>query len=154
MAVADSPLSLWILTANAASAWFLTGLIWVIQVVHYPLFAAVGRSEFAAYEATHTRLITIVVGPAMLLELATSLLLLAARPASVPMWAAVTGVALVAIVWLSTIVLQVPAHGRLAQGFVTDAHSMLVHTNWIRTVAWTLHGALCAWMVHNAIAAR
>ena len=154
MAGAESPLSLWILIANAASAWFLAGLIWVIQVVHYPLFAAVGRSEFAAYEASHTRLITVVVGPVMLLELATSALLLAARPAAVPMWAAALGVALVAAIWLSTIALQIPAHGRLAQGFAEDAHAMLVHTNWIRTVAWTLHGTLCAWMLHNAIAAR
>jgi len=154
MAGADAPLSIWILIANAASAWFLTGLIWVIQVVHYPLFAAVGRAEFAAYEASHTRLITIVVGPVMLLELATSVLLLVMRPATIPMWAAVTGVVLVAIIWLSTIALQVPAHGRLAQGFVADAHAMLVHTNWIRTMGWTLHGVLCAWMLHNAVAPR
>ena len=150
----DAPLSLWLLIANAASAWFLTGLIWVIQVVHYPLFSAVGRAEFAAYEASHTRLITTVVGPVMLLELATSVLLLVMRPASVPAWAAATGVALVAIAWISTIALQVPAHGRLAQGFVEDAHALLVHSNWIRTAAWTLHGALCAWMLHNALASR
>ena len=152
--MSDAPLSLWLLIANSASAWFLTGLIWVIQVVHYPLFSAVGRSEFAAYEASHTRLITMVVGPVMLLELATSVLLLVVRPASVPMWAAATGVGLVAIVWLSTIALQVPAHGRLAQGFADDAHAMLVHSNWIRTIAWTLHGALCAWMLHKSMVAR
>ena len=152
--MSDVPLSLWLLIANSASAWFLTGLIWVIQVVHYPLFAAVGRSEFPAYEASHTRLITMVVGPVMLLELATSMLLLVVRPASVPMWAAAAGLALVAIVWLSTIALQVPAHGRLAQGFVAEAHAMLVHSNWIRTIAWTVHGALCAWMLHNVFASR
>lgn len=152
--MSDAPLSIWLLVANCASAWFLTGLIWVIQVVHYPLFSAVGRNEFAAYEASHTRLITIVVGPVMLLELATSVLLLAARPAAVPMWAASTGLALVAVVWISTIALQVPAHGRLAQGFAADAHALLVHSNWIRTAAWTLHGALCAWMLHKAIVSR
>ena len=152
--MSDAPLSLWLLIANAASTWFLTGLIWVIQVVHYPLFASVGRSEFAAYEASHTRLITVVVGPVMLLELATSVLLLVVRPAAVPMWAAATGLALVVIVWGSTIALQVPAHGRLAQGFAEDAHTLLVSSNWIRTAAWTLHGALCAWMLHNSLVAR
>lgn len=150
----DAQIPIWILIANAASAWFLTGLIWVIQVVHYPLFAAVGRDGFAAYEASHTRLITMVVGPVMLVEMATSVLLLAVRPAAVPMWAAAAGMALVVAVWLSTIALQVPAHGRLAQGFVPDAHAMLVHTNWIRTIAWTLHGALCAWMLHSALVSR
>jgi hypothetical protein len=150
----DAPLSWWLLIANAGSAWFLTGLIWVIQVVHYPLFASVGRSEFAAYEASHTRLITVVVGPVMLLELATSVLLVTVRPTAVPLWAAVAGLVLVAIVWLSTIALQVPAHGRLAQGFAADAHALLVHSNWIRTIAWSLHGVLCAWMLHKAMTAR
>jgi hypothetical protein len=152
--MAGAPLSLWILVANAASVWFLVGLIWVIQVVHYPLFSAVGRESFAAYEAAHTRLITLVVGPVMLVELATSVLLVAVRPAAVPMWAAAVGTALVAIVWLSTIALQVPAHGRLVQGFSAEAHAMLVHSNWIRTAAWTAHGLLCGWMVHMALVSR
>lgn len=144
----------WILLANAASVWFLVGLIWVIQVVHYPLFSAVGRDAFPAYEAAHTRLITVVVGPVMLLELATSVLLLVARPASVPMWAASVGLALVAVVWLSTIALQVPAHGRLVQGFSTEAHALLVQSNWIRTGAWSAHGLLCGWMVHMSMVSR
>lgn len=143
-----------VLVANAACAWFLTGLIWVIQVVHYPLFASVGRDQFAAYEASHTRLITVVVGPVMLLELATSVLLLTVRPQAVPQWAAAAGVGLVAVAWLSTVLLQVPAHGRLSGGFVEDAHSLLVHSNWIRTAAWTAHGALCAWMLHAALRPR
>lgn len=143
-----------LLVANAASAWFLTGLIWVIQVVHYPLFAAVGRDQFVAYEASHTRLITLVVGPVMLVELASSVLLLATRPPAIPMWAAATGVALVAAIWLSTALIQVPAHGRLSGGFVDEAHALLVHSNWIRTVAWTAHGLLCAWMLHVALRPR
>ena len=49
---------------HAAATWFLVGLIWIIQVVHYPLFARVGEDGFVAYEAAHTRLISLVVGPA------------------------------------------------------------------------------------------
>lgn len=42
-----------VLVANVALAWFLAGLIWTIQVVHYPLFPRVGREGFAAYEQAH-----------------------------------------------------------------------------------------------------
>ena len=38
-----------VLVANVALAWFLAGLIWTIQVVHYPLFARVGREGFADF---------------------------------------------------------------------------------------------------------
>ena len=72
--------------ANLACAWFLAGLIWTIQVVHYPLFSRVGREGFAAYEQAHSGMITPLVGPVMLAELAAAALLVAARPRAVPAW--------------------------------------------------------------------
>ncbi|MFM8818912.1 MAG: hypothetical protein ACKOHI_13805, partial [Phycisphaerales bacterium] len=81
--------------ASLASSWFMAGLIWVVQVVHYPLFGRVGSEGFAAYESAHARLITPIVGPAMLVELVSSIALLAARPRGMPAWAAWVGVALV-----------------------------------------------------------
>ena len=65
---------------HAAATWFLVGLIWIIQVVHYPLFARVGEDGFVAYEAAHTRLISLVVGPAMLVEGVATLWLFFAPP--------------------------------------------------------------------------
>jgi hypothetical protein len=49
---------------------------------------------------------------------------------------------LLVAIWLSTMLLQVPEHGRLSAGYVADAHRRLVATNWIRTVAWTLRSAI------------
>jgi uncharacterized membrane protein len=131
--------------ASLASSWFMAGLIWIVQVVHYPLFGRVGREGFAAYESAHARLITPIVGPAMLVELVSSLALLAARPRGMPAWAAWAGVALVGIAWASTAFVQVPLHGTLARGFDEDAHARLVATNWVRTIAWSGHAALMAW---------
>ena len=131
--------------ASLASSWFMAGLIWIVQVVHYPLFGRVGRDGFAAYESAHARLITPIVGPAMLVELVSSLALLAARPRGMPAWAAWAGVALVGIAWASTAFVQVPLHGTLARGFDEDAHARLVATNWVRTIAWSGHAALMAW---------
>ena len=128
-----------VLVVNTAATLFMTGLIWFAQVVHYPLFGAVGRDGFASYEESHARLTTFVVGPPMLVEAATALLLAALRPH----WTTYTGLALLAFIWLSTALLQVPAHNALGSGFDAVVHSRLVSTNWIRTVCWTIRAVLC-----------
>jgi hypothetical protein len=144
----------WLLIANAASTFFMTGLIWFVQVVHYPLFAAVGNSEFPAYSRLHQSLTTFVVGPPMLVEALTAGMLVVARPAGVSAWLAWTGFALVIVIWASTALLQIPAHGRLASGFDASAAATLVSSNWIRTVAWSVRGAIVAAMLWQALSAR
>jgi hypothetical protein len=141
----------WILLANAAATVFMTGLIWFVQVVHYPLFAAVGSAEFPAYSRAHQNLTTIVVGPPMLVEALTAAMLLFQRPAGIPAWSVWAGIGLVAVIWLSTALLQVPAHGRLVSGFDGPVAASLVATNWIRTVAWTARAGLVVWMVSRAL---
>lgn len=125
----------------------MTGLIWFVQVVHYPLFAFVQPDTFKEYEARHTGRTTIVVGPVMLVELGCSLALLGFRPAPVPLWAVWTGVLLLAVIWLSTFFISVPCHSELAKGFNPRAARALVRTNWIRTFAWTLRALLAMGMV-------
>lgn len=142
-----------ILLANAAATLFMTGLIWFVQIVHYPLFASVGTAEFAAYSRSHQSLTTFVVGPPMLVEALTAVLLVSSRPASVPAWMPWTGLVLVGIIWLSTAALQVPAHARLAGGFDGATAAALVSTNWIRTIGWTLRGVLVSLMLWQACSA-
>lgn len=121
----------------------MTGLIWVIQVVHYPLFARVGAEGYRDYQLAHQSLISLIVGPAMLVEaLATAAILLTRRDAP-----AVAAAALLAIIWASTAFLQVPMHNALANGFDAQAHARLVDTNWIRTVAWTARGVLALYFL-------
>jgi len=87
-------------------------------------------------------LTSLVVIPPMLIELVTTGLLLLARPAGMRMWEAIAGTVLLAIVWGSTFFLQVPRHGELALGFDQAAQTALVATNLIRTIAWSLRGAI------------
>lgn len=138
-AAAGAPAHL-LLQLFATSA--MTGLIWFVQVVHYPLLQAVGPGEFVAYEAEHVRLTTFVVAPLMLLEAATALWMVRARPAFVSRAQAWTGAALLALLWASTAFLSVPRHEELRLGFDSSAHAALVATNWIRTAAWTARAGL------------
>ena len=139
-----------LLLIHAAATWFMTGLVWFVQVVHYPLFAGVGAAEFARYAQSHSQRTTWVVMPVMLIELAATVALLLTPPAAraaVPVWMTWAGAGLLAIVWLSTFLLQVPRHEELAAGFQVAAHSRLVATNWIRTAAWTGRGILSLLML-------
>jgi uncharacterized membrane protein len=135
-----------ILILHAAATWFMTGLIWFVQIVHYPLFATVGRDSFESYEIAHSRLTTYVVAPVMLVELLSGAALLFAG-SRVPQWAALTGLVLLGVIWLSTAFVQVPVHSVLANGFQEEAHRRLVTTNWLRTAAWSLRAALMLWVL-------
>ncbi|BCS31361.1 hypothetical protein TBR22_A05610 [Luteitalea sp. TBR-22] len=140
-----------VLVANAAATWFMTGLIWMVQVVHYPLFSHADRAAYPAFADAHSRLITPVVGPAMLVELATALWLVQARPAAFPARWAWVGAGLVGVIWLSTAFVQVPLHGQLGSGYDARVHSALVATNWVRTVAWSLRAILMGWVLVRAL---
>ncbi len=125
------------LIAQLASTLPLVGLIWTIQVVHYPLFSLVGESSQARYQRTHMDRITWVVGPLMLVELVATGTLVALTPLD-PL--ALAGALLLAVIWISTALFQVPCHGRLLEGFDAGIHRRLVTTNWVRTGAWTGRG--------------
>ena len=141
----------YVLLANLSTTLFMVGVIWFVQVVHYPLFSRVGGEGFARYSEAHSRLTTYVVGPPMLAEAATALLLVFRRPVEIPLWAALVGLALIGMIWASTALLQVPRHTALGSGFDRAALSGLVLTNWLRTAAWSVRGALVLWMTARAL---
>ncbi len=141
----------YVLLANLSTTLFMVGVIWFVQVVHYPLFSRVGGEGFALYSEVHSRLTTYVVGPPMLAEAATALLLVFRRPVEIPLWAALVGLALIGMIWASTALLQVPRHTALGSGFDRAALSGLVLTNWLRTAAWSVRGALVLWMTARAL---
>jgi hypothetical protein len=131
---------------HLAATLILVGLIWTIQVVHYPLMSMVGSEAFASYHSAHSTQITLLVGPLMVVELLTAIALVSSPPEGVKTWACWLGLALVALIWFSTALLQVPAHNQLSQGFQADVHRWLVSSNWIRTLAWTARGALLLYL--------
>ncbi len=136
-----------VLLIHVAATWFLVGLIWLIQTVHYPLFAAVGTDGFAAYAERHRRRILPVVAVPMLVELLTGGILLVERPDGIDAWTVWAGGLLIAVVWFATAFISSPLHVKLATAFDSMAGTRLLTTNWIRTIAWTLRGVLTLIMV-------
>jgi hypothetical protein len=141
-----------VLLVNLAATFVMVGIIWFVQIVHYPLFSRVGAPGFAAYSGAHSRLTGLVVGPPMLAEAATAVALVLAPPAGVPLWLAATGLALLAVIWLSTALLQSPRHRELGGGFDAVSHRFLVASNWLRTACWSTRGLVVLWMAAKAVA--
>lgn len=136
-----------ILVIQVVATLTMAAITLFVQIVQYPLFAQVGSATYTAYQRGHMVRITAIVFPTMLVEAACAGLVVAFRPAQIPAWMAVLGLALVIVVWLSTALLQGPAHRRLEEGFDPDVHRRLLHTNWIRVVAWGVRGVLALWML-------
>jgi hypothetical protein len=133
-----------------AVTWFMTGLIWMVQIVHYPLFADIGRDDFVPYERKHSRAITFIVAPAMLLESAsaTGLVWLLIEK---QMLIVFVNAALLIVIWGSTFLIQVPIHQKLELGFDEKLHKRLVSTNWIRTICWTARALLMAILLGSSL---
>ena len=135
---------------HAFATLFMVGPIWIVQVVRDPLFSNGGSEHFKTYEELHQRLTTWVVGPAMLLELATAVFVVNYPQPEFATLAGI-GLALIIVIWLATALLSVPAHNSLTIEYTTAADHKLVATNWIRTVAWTARGVLVLAIIQRAM---
>lgn len=120
------------LTATAV----MTGLIWTIQLLHYPFFHHLSKETYSEQMSAHRTKISFIVIPAMLLELFTGLWLLIYTTSHSTIFT--VGFVLIALIWLSTFLLQMPQHLKIADGYNRSAVDTLVKTNWVRTILWTI----------------
>ncbi len=130
-------MTLAVLFLHALATVFMTGLIWFVQVVHYPLKAKVGNRNFISYQEAHQKKTGWIVGPPMLVEISSGLWLAIALPEPLSPALLIFSLTLLALIWLSTAVFSVPCHRKLTKGFHPGVHRKLVSTNWIRTTLWS-----------------
>ena len=123
------------------------GVIWMVQIVHYPLMRFASGEQFARFETEHQMRISWVVGPLMLIEGVCVLAFLFAPPAGLPWWLPWAGAGVEAIAIGTTVFVSAPLHGRLNAHFDQATLDRLVATNWIRTIAWTCRAAVAIAML-------
>lgn len=140
-----------VLILNAACAWLMTGIIWFVQIVHYPLFASTGKDMFMPYVNAHRQLTSYVVAGPMVLEITTALMLvfMAKREDSLPYW---IGLIAVIGIWGCTAFGSIPCHEKLCTaGFDEGVHKMLLTSNWVRTILWTVRSGLLSYLLYRAM---
>ncbi len=135
-----------IFLAHLASTLIMTALMGFVQIAHYPSFSSIDPAKFTEYYRWHTRRAWLFAPPPMIIEAVTGVLLFFYRPAGVGTAQVAAGLALIAVIWLSTFFFQWPAHKKLASGYDAGVHAFLVKTSWIRTIAYGLRAALVLWM--------
>ncbi len=142
----ESRLELILLLVHGATAWAMLGLIWWVQLVHYPLFSRVAPDHFQMYQAEHMRRAGWVVAPLMSLEAASGGgLAVRGFLQREPLFG--FAAALLVLAWAATFAIQVPAHRKLLRGLDLRVLRRLVQSNWIRTIAWTVRGLILLWLV-------
>jgi hypothetical protein len=137
----------WFLVLNALASAVMTGLIWFVQIVHYPLLAATPPENTVEVAIEHQRRTSLVVASPMALEGLTTLALLADAPTRIAAVWPWIGAMLLAVSLGSTVLLSVPLHARMARGHSPDTGTRLVRTNWPRTIAWTSRAILTSGLV-------
>lgn len=122
-----------VLLINFTCCTFMTGLIWLVQLVHYPTFTYVPEKDFISFSHFHSKTITYIVLPVMMIELATSGYLYWLNDSLSYLTLLILNIGLFA----STFFLSVPYHNALATGKSDELIKKLVVTNWPRTLMWS-----------------
>jgi hypothetical protein len=149
--MASVPSRSWLLVVHLAATAFMAGVIWYVQLVHYPLMAGWPHDDFPRWEAAHRGQTGLVVVPAMLTEGLAAMLILARPPRGVDRRLAWTGAGLLLAIWASTFAIQVPLHERLSAGWDASTHAWLVQSNWLRTALWSARLLAAAAMLRSEV---
>ena len=116
----------------------MLGVIWVIQIVHYPSFRFAKLGPFRDFTSFHVKAISSIVIPLMTIELLSGSFLAYKNPRPLIL----LNFTLILLTWLSTFILSVPLHNKLSQDFDLKNIEKLVLTNWPRTLMWTIRSVI------------
>lgn len=120
----------------------MTGVIWFVQLVHYPSFRFIDKGVGIEAAQFHQRRTGILVIPLMLVEIGTAILLMGSS------WIMLYGnylwvnLGLLFAIWGITFLRMVPLHSKLAKEMDDRVINSLISTNWIRTILWTVRAGL------------
>ncbi len=123
-----------LLKVNFISTSIMVGVIWVIQLLHYPSFHFINDQKYIEFQHFHMQRISIIVIPAMLTELASALLLAYFFESSLT----IILLALVIGNWAITLIFFTNMHQKLTDGYDHSIVNRLVQINWSRTALWSL----------------
>ena len=123
-----------LLEVNFISTSVMVGVIWVIQLLHYPSFHFINENKYIEFQHFHMQRISFIVVPVMLIELASALLLSYFFRSSLT----IILLALLLGIWGITFIFFTNMHQKLTNGFDPSIVDKLVKINWSRTALWSL----------------
>ena len=119
---------------NFISTSVMSGVIWVIQLLHYPSFHFIDDQKYIEFQHFHMQRISFIVIPVMIIEFASALLLAYFFRSSLT----IILLALLLGVWAVTFIFFTNMHQKLTNGYNQGIVDRLIQINWFRTTLWSL----------------
>ena len=145
----------WTFLVACALVFYGTGAAFIESFVNYPSWLLIGSDEFLAYHRfISPRVLGLLVAP-LLLGTVFTILMLWSRPAAIPAWAVWAAIAAQAVVWVSTVTIQVPIQLQLGEhGLSAPLIERLIETNfWLRRLPHAICAGLFLWMAARVMRA-
>ncbi len=121
-----------VINIHFASTAVMVGVIWVIQLLHYPTFHYIEKNNYSQFQKFHMNRISYIVIPAMVIEMLSGIMLLIINDDFI------ISFSLLVCIWIITFVFFTNIHQRLLSKYENTAVEKLVNLNWIRTAFWTV----------------
>ena len=119
---------------NFISTSVMSGVIWVIQLLHYPSFHFINEKKYVEFQHFHMERISFIVIPVMIIELTSALLLVYFFRSSLT----IILLAFLLGIWGITFIFFTNIHQKLTNGYDYSIVDRLVQINWYRTALWSL----------------
>ena len=116
------------------STSLMVGIIWVIQLLHYPTFHFIKESDYVEFQHFHMQRISFIVVPVMIIELLSGFMLVYYFRSNLLILCLI----ILLVIWLITFVFFTKLHQSLLDGYDKIIVDKLVQINWSRTVLWSL----------------
>jgi hypothetical protein len=122
--------------------------------VNYPAWLRISDQSFVPYHRAISERIGVLIVP-IVLSTVFNILLIWWRPLSIPLWAVWSTLALQTLMWVSTVLIQIPIQMRLsAGGYSGDLLQRLIWTDLLyRKVPGYIRVAITGWMLYFAVKA-
>ena len=133
------------------STIFMTGVIWIVQLVHYPAFQYVEEKKFVDFEKFHTFNISLIVLPMMIIELLSGISIIIFYWSFYYKAGFISNLIILFITWLITFTISVPLHNKLGKGKDVKFINRLTQTNWLRTTAWSVRLILLSFSFYELL---
>ena len=117
------------------STSLMVGVIWIIQLLHYPAFHFIDKANYSAFQDFHMNRVSYIVVPIMITELASGALVVLILP---KFFLFNISMVILAIIWIITFLFFTKLHQSLTFGYNEASVNKLVRLNWFRTVLWTV----------------
>lgn len=123
---------------HLVSTSIMVGVIWIIQLVHYPTFLFIDKQKYMKFQEFHMSRVSYIVMPTMIAELFSGIYILFYNNVLMVNTFFLLASFSLFLNWVITALVFVKIHNGLLIKYEKNIILLLVKLNWLRTILWSL----------------